>query len=170
MPKKTHPHGEPPGLDRHGPPAHARAHGRVIDPDHYGPQPTTPVFTDPGTVDPTAEAGTVRAVVERWVDGDTVDVHVRLDHVGLDALATPRYRLYGVDTPERGDPGYREATARAAELAPEGTVVTLRTVLTDDKYGRVLAEVLTDDGTNVGARLIAEGHARPYTGGTRQPW
>lgn len=40
-----------------------------------------------------------------------------------------------------------------------------------DKYGRVLAEVASDEhGTHVGTLLLQEGLARPYTGGTKDPF
>ncbi len=37
-------------------------------------------------------------------------------------------------------------------------------------FGRVVADVATADGVDVGAVLIAAGHARPYDGGARGSW
>ena len=50
-----------------------------------------------------------RARLLRVVDGDTIDVE--LDHGFERMRSTRRLRLLGVDTPERGQQGYHEATA-----------------------------------------------------------
>ena len=50
------------------------------------------------------ESALVRAEVAGVIDGDTIDVRVD----GREE----RVRYFGVDTPERGDPCYREATER----------------------------------------------------------
>lgn len=104
-------------------------------------------------------AYTYAAIVDRWIDGDTVDLRV---DVGFRITIEDRFRLIGIDTPERGRPGYREATARAEELAPPGTVITVKTQPEPGKYGRWLGEIILPDGTTVNDRLVAEGHAAPY--------
>ncbi|MFN5604060.1 MAG: thermonuclease family protein, partial [Actinomycetes bacterium] len=80
------------------------------------------------------------AVVERVVDGDTIDVTIdgRGDTV----------RLIGIDTPETKKPDTPvecygpEASARLAELLPPGTPVRLeRDIDSRDKFGRLLAYV-----------------------------
>ena len=39
------------------------------------------------------------------------------------------------------------------------------------KFGRVLGELVTEDNVNLNGLLIQEGHARPYTGGSKgEPW
>ena len=53
--------------------------------------------------------------VARIVDGDTLDVLI--DGV------KHRVRLFGVDTPERGEPCYKEATERTRQLS--GDVVRI---------------------------------------------
>ena len=60
-------------------------------------------------------AGMQRATVVRIIDGDTFDATV-------DGVAE-RIRIFGVDTPERGDACFSEATDLLAELA--GTEVLL---------------------------------------------
>lgn len=106
---------------------------------------------------------TYSATVVRWVDGDTVWLDVDL---GFRIRSKTDFRLYGVDTPERGQPGFMEATSRARQLAPEDSVVLIRTYQAPDKYGRWLAEIIVGTST-VNQILVNEGLGRPYYGGTR---
>lgn len=82
-----------------------------------------------------------RAIVNKVVDGDTVDFIVDLGfRVGIQIRA----RLKGVDTPERGEEGWAEATEKCRSLlqkaeAEKGYVI-LRTQKTG-KYGRWIAEI-----------------------------
>ncbi len=115
-----------------------------------------------------------RATVERWIDGDTVEVTVDL---GFYTYRRERLRLVGsvlgVDTPELSskDPTLAER-ARAAHLqsndaAPPGSkvvIVTSRPTTGDsrDGFGRFLAQVITQDNINVGDMLLALGLAEPY--------
>lgn len=105
---------------------------------------------------------TYSASVVRWVDGDTVDLVV---DCGFHITVESRFRLYGIDTPERGQPGYAEATARCRELAPEGSTVVAKTYKAADKYGRFLA--LIEGSAPVNSTLVSEGLAVEYFGGTR---
>lgn len=89
-----------------------------------------------------------RATVVNVVDGDTIDVTVG----GVEE----RVRLYGVDTPERGDPCFFEAAARTEALTREGVLLEPGP-RARDRYGRLLAYVYTTDGVSVDAQLIAEG-------------
>ena len=96
-----------------------------------------------------------RARVKRVVDGDTVDFVVDL---GFSVHITIRTRLLGVDTPERGHPDWKKATAECARLlsvaadvkgsecANAEHWVTIRTSKTG-KYGRWLVEIdgVTDE-------------------------
>ncbi|MEX5261274.1 thermonuclease family protein [Kocuria sp. CPCC 205263] len=101
-----------------------------------------------------------RAVVERVIDGDTVDVQRDGEVV--------RVRLLNIDTPETKDPNKvveclgPEATALLEELLPPGTVVGLeydqeRT----DRYDRTLAGVFLKDGTLVNAEIARQGLGTP---------
>jgi micrococcal nuclease len=84
-----------------------------------------------------------RATVDRWVDGDTVDMVVDL---GFRMTTHQRFRLLGdgdtpvIDTPERGEPGYVEARQVSESVHPPGSVVIVSTEkpLAGDKYGRYL--------------------------------
>ena len=105
----------------------------------------------------TTEAYTVAYVI----DGDTIEV------------TTPegeaeRVRLLGINTPEVGRDGEAgqcggEAAAEQLEkLLPEGTAVQLVSdgrADNEDRYGRLLRYVETEDGTDAGALLLTEGYA-----------
>ncbi len=83
------------------------------------------------------------------VDGDTIDV----DGVG-------RIRLVGVNTPEKGQPGYQEAKDFVKNLCLGKTVgLDIDNIKPHDKYGRVLAVVYSGD-TNVNAELLKSGYAK----------
>lgn len=104
------------------------------------------------------------ARVVRWVDGDTVDLRVDL---GFHTFVETRFRLYGIDTPERGQKNHDQATALCNSLAPVGADVFVRSFKDADKYGRWLADIDTAPGENVNTKLIEFGLAVPYFGGTK---
>ncbi|HXF50645.1 MAG TPA: thermonuclease family protein [Dehalococcoidia bacterium] len=89
-----------------------------------------------------------RATVVDVVDGDTIDAIVS----GVEE----RVRLYGVDTPERGDRCFFEAAARTETLTRDGVLLEPGP-RARDRYGRLLAYVYTAGGVSVDAQLIAEG-------------
>ncbi len=71
-------------------------------------------------------------------------------------------RLFGVDTPERGEPCYGEATDRLRRLA--GDEVRMRPdVRNRDRNGRLLRYVFTRGGLSVDATLVDEGLALAWT-------
>ena len=86
-------------------------------------------------------------LVERVIDGDTI------------VLANgERVRYIGVDTPERGEPFFVEATELNRRLT-EGRRVTLLTDKSDrDRFGRLLRYVVAGD-ILVNAELVREGMA-----------
>ncbi len=106
-----------------------------------------------------------RARIIRWVDGDTVWLDVDLDFRITGHL---EFRLFGLDTPERGQPNWAEAGAYAKLLAPAGSWVTIRTFKDPDKYGRWLAELFTSR-VSVNMALVDAGLAVPYFGGKKPP-
>lgn len=108
---------------------------------------------------------TYQATVLRWVDGDTVKLDVDL---GFGLAAKHTFRLYGIDTPERGRAGYDEAKTLVNILAPPLSLVQIQTLKDADKYGRYLAILHVTDGC-VNDILVEDGLAVPYFGGTKTP-
>ena len=124
----------------------------------------------------------------RVIDGDTVVLVIDL---GFHVSVTQTVRLSGIDTPERGQPGFHEATQRLQELLSQQLelgpleIQTERTVHGDDKqgaYGRYLAWIWGRDqdskfsfsrsfGSTVNWQMIDEGLAVPYVKGIdRDAW
>lgn len=101
------------------------------------------------------------ATVTRVIDGDTIDV--RLDG------ATARVRYIGVNSPEREETCYRDATAANAALVQGQRVTLVRDVSNTDRYGRLLRYVYVGE-TFVNAELVAGGYAesRSYPPDTAQ--
>src|SRR5687768_1031563 len=97
--------------------------------------------------------------VERVVDGDTIAVRVT---VWLQQDLRVLVRVRGIDAPElRGkcEAEKARAAAAAAELArlvSAGPVV-LTNIEGDKYYGRVLADVVTQAGADVGTSLVQRG-------------
>jgi micrococcal nuclease len=79
--------------------------------------------------------------LDRCVDGDTADLLIDL---GFHVTAKIRVRLLGVDTPERGEAMYKEATdtlrGLIEEVADEDGHFPVETHKTG-KYGRWLAAI-----------------------------
>jgi micrococcal nuclease len=89
--------------------------------------------------------------VDRIIDGDT-----------LDLTGSTRVRLYGVDTPERGEDCFTEATDRLRQLA--GNTVRLEDgPRATDNFGRRLAYLYTFEGFSIDVILIGDGLARAWT-------
>jgi len=83
------------------------------------------------------------------VDGDTIDV----EGVG-------RVRLVGVNTPERDEPGYQNATDYVKSMVLGKTVsLDIDDEKNYDKYGRILAVVYID-GVNLNKELLKRGYAK----------
>lgn len=82
------------------------------------------------------------------VDGDTIDV----DGVG-------RIRFVGVNTPERGDPGYSTAKTYIKNQCLGKTIyLDIDDAKRTDRYGRVLAVVYVN-GVNINQRLLQLNYA-----------
>lgn len=99
-----------------------------------------------------------RGQVTKWVDGDTVDIYTDR---GMKDWSHKRYRLFRIDTPERGEIDYVRARLRCEELAPVGTWVTMRTFKPSDAFGRYLADIFVGD-LCINDVLLAEGLAVIY--------
>ena len=88
--------------------------------------------------------------VTRIIDGDTF------------VSGRDRVRLYGLDTPELGQPCADAATQRARELAG-GSVRVEGGPRTRDLYGRRLYYVYTEAGESIAELLVREGLAWAWT-------
>jgi len=117
-------------------------------------------------------AGPVRAHLLRVVDGDTVEVLAR---IWPDHFVETLVRLAGIDAPElRGRCAEEVVQAERAKARLAALLAGGRLELVDVRYGkyagRGVARVLTADGRDVAAILLAEKLVRPYDGGRREPW
>lgn len=117
---------------------------------------TTPALTPTPTQTP-ATTSTTDVVVTNVVDGDTIEVRIS----GI----TDRVRYIGIDTPEKGDWLYEEATKLNEELV-YGKTIRLEKDVRERELGdnpRLLRYVYVD-GLFVNAELVKAGMARatPY--------
>ena len=105
-----------------------------------------------GDSEPPASGGVSgdTARVVRVIDGDTIDVTLN----GQEA----RVRYVGVNTPERDESCYSEASAANRALVNGQTVTLVRDVSETDRYGRLLRYVYVGD-TFVNQQLVADGWA-----------
>ena len=108
-------------------------------------------------------------IIERIVDGDTVDVWIDL---GFDVRIHERVRLAGIDTPESRTRNAREkifgkrATARVQQLLPVGQKfrAIAKSYDSTGKYGRAMLDFELKDGQMLCQVLVDEHLAVPYYG------
>lgn len=116
--------------------------------------------------------------IVKVVDGDTIDVIIDL---GFDLYKKERVRVAGVDTPEK-----RTRNLEEKELGIDATNwikdqlesaidgeddLVIRTEIDGGfgKYGRLLGWLyIGEDTESINERMIAEGYAWSYDGGTKQ--
>lgn len=111
---------------------------------------------------------TAAVYVQRWIDGDTVDVRAQREFESwpgehLTLARDMRIRLAIIDTPERGQPGFREATAAAANWLPPGSIRTAY-LYNLDRSGRWVADILVyPTGTDtISSYLLRDGYAKVW--------
>ena len=104
---------------------------------------------------------TYQAFVYNVVDGDTIDVNVDL---GFKIYTKQRIRLNRIDTPERGDAGFKEATDRLTELILNKNITLITTRVS--KWGYYLGDVYLND-QDINQIMLNENLANPYSGGTK---
>jgi|TARA_E500000305_G_C3897252_1_gene177016 micrococcal nuclease len=114
------------------------------------------------------EAYVYEAELERVIDGDTIDITLRL---GFDVnLKKQRVRLHGIDTPESRTRNLEEkklglaAKDRLKELCVGRFKIKS---LGKGKYGRILGIPYDQDGADICKTLVNEGHAVEYFGGKK---
>ena len=116
--------------------------------------------------------------IDKVLDGDTIDVTIDL---GFDLYKKERVRVAGVDTPEKRT---RDLEEKALGLDAtywlkkklEDTIsgedeLTIRTELVGGmgKYGRLLGWLyIGDDALSLNEKMITEGYAWEYDGGTKK--
>lgn len=109
--------------------------------------------------------------VVKVYDGDTITIASKLEN----SIDSPIYRfsvrLNGIDSPEmRGGSAHEKALATRSRDALSfkimGKIVTLCNVSLE-KYGRLLADVLLEDGENINQWMISNHLAVAYDGGTK---
>lgn len=94
-----------------------------------------------------------QGIVVKVVDGDTFDI--------LDAKVTTRVRLFGIDSPERGQAFNKKAKEFTDSLVAGKRV---RIVVRDkDRYGRTVGDAYLEDGTYVNAAIVKAGYAWQFT-------
>jgi micrococcal nuclease len=112
--------------------------------------------------------------VLKVVDGDTIDVDIDL---GFNVSYTQRVRLAGIDTPESRTTDLKEK-ALGLEVkdylkhfleGAEDIVIQTEKPDSSEKYGRILGWLfINDDDTSLNEKMINEGYAWEYDGGTKK--
>jgi micrococcal nuclease len=97
-----------------------------------------------------------RTKITNIVDGDTVDGFVDL---GYRIWTEQRFRLLGINTPERGQKGFAEATEYVKDRIL-GKEVQLQSEKSDS-FGRYLAVIYFEDAI-INVELLEKGLAKVY--------
>ena len=119
-------------------------------------QPASPTINIVTTELPTTSPTNLYSI-KAVIDGDTADVEV--------AGVTTRIRMIGLNTPEVGQCYFQESKNKAVALL-SGKSVSLEYDASQgekDKYGRTLAYIFLQDGTNFQETMIRQGFAEEYT-------
>ena len=116
--------------------------------------------------------------IVKVLDGDTIDVLIDL---GFDLFKKERVRIAGVDTPEKRTRDLEEKAlgldatnwlkGKLTETIKGEDELTIRTELKGGvgKYGRLLGWLYVgDDDVSLNEKMIDEGYAWAYDGGTKQ--
>jgi micrococcal nuclease len=112
--------------------------------------------------------------VLKIVDGDTIDVDIDL---GFNVSYTQRVRLAGIDTPESRTTDLKEKALGLEvkeylkHLLDDAEDIVIQTEKPDssEKYGRILGWLfINDDDTSLNEKMINEGYAWEYDGGTKK--
>ena len=116
-----------------------------------------------------------KAKVLKVLDGDTVDIDLDL---GFNiVLANQRVRMAGIDTPESRTANNEEkvrgmlSKKKLAEKLPVGSWVRIETQKSDnndDKFGRILAVFIMEDGTSLNQWMIDNNYAVLYQGENKE--
>jgi micrococcal nuclease len=100
---------------------------------------------------PTAIESATEYRVRYVLDGDTIEL-----------TDGRKIRYLGINTPERDQPYYEQATLFNANLVADQPLRLEYDVVPVDQYGRTLAHVFVGD-THINLELIRQGYANAYT-------
>ena len=102
----------------------------------------------------TVNAAEIKGKVVKVYDGDTITV--------LDALDGGKFRirLLGIDAPEKGEPGDKEATEYLARRVMGKEVIIRYKAI--DYYRRPLGIVYLPDGSDINAELLNVSLVKKY--------
>ncbi|MDI7863064.1 thermonuclease family protein [Rhizobiaceae bacterium n13] len=126
-----------------------------------------------------AEAGR-RAVIDGPVTAEIIDV-IDGDTLLVRAIPWPQHsievyvRLRGIDAPEIRSKcsairsADKDAKAALRQLTGVGATVSLSHISGEKYFGRVVADIRLDDGSDPVVDLLSEGHVRRYDGGRKPP-
>ena len=116
-----------------------------------------------------------KAKILKVLDGDTVDIDLDL---GFNiVLSNQRVRMAGIDTPESRTVDKEEkirgnlSKKKLAEKLPIGSYVKIETQKSDnndDKFGRILAIFVLEDGTSLNQWMIDNNYAVLYQGENKE--
>ena len=116
-----------------------------------------------------------KAKILKVLDGDTVDIDLDL---GFNiVLSNQRVRMAGIDTPESRTTDKEEkirgnlSKKKLAEKLPIGSYVKIETQRSDnndDKFGRILAIFILEDGTSLNQWMIDNNYAVLYQGENKE--
>lgn len=87
--------------------------------------------------------------VVKVIDGDTFDMKYGTEKM--------RIRLYGIDSPERGQAFNKKAKQFTAGLIAGKEVRVV--ILNKDRYGRFVGDAFLLDGTHINSEIIKAGYA-----------
>ena len=100
--------------------------------------------------DPQTSRATFSGRVTYVYDGDTLKMQGQ----------ERRIRLFGLDAPEKGQNGHREATSALMKLVLDRQITCEQ--MTIDRYGRIVGRCVRSDGKDISKLMIQSGTAKEY--------
>lgn len=95
------------------------------------------------------EFGRYSVFSDRVIDGDTF------------VMDREKIRIWGIDTPERGEFGYDQATQKLTQLVDKDDLSCV--LKKRDVYRRALMQCRMNNGDDLGATMVASGWAKDFT-------
>lgn len=97
--------------------------------------------------------------VVKVIDGDTFEMKSGNEKF--------RVRLFGIDSPERGQAFNVKAKEFTASLIADREVTVI--IRNKDRYGRFVGDVYSDDGIHVNSEIVKAGYAWHFTRYSNDP-